>query len=156
MILAENLPGITKVKDITPAFWNRRYRQINQFERTVTENGTTILKFFLHLSRQEQKERFLERIKNPDKNWKFSYGDIEERQYWDDYQRAYETAINRTSTTFAPWYIIPADHKLYTHAIIGNIITETLEKMNLQIPQPTQEDLDLLQKGKKELEAEED
>lgn len=154
LILSENLPGITAVKDITPAFWNRRYRQINQFERTVSENGTVILKFFLHLSKEEQRSRFLERIDNPEKNWKFSYADIRERHYWDDYQQAYEQAINRTSTTYAPWYIIPADHKLFTHVLIGNIIAYTLEKMNIQMPLPTDEELELLQKGKEALNAE--
>ncbi|MCB0550035.1 MAG: polyphosphate kinase 2 family protein [Phaeodactylibacter sp.] len=153
-LLAENLPGIHSVKVVTEKFWKARYRQINNFERTIAENGTTIIKFFLHLSKKEQKKRFLERIEQPEKNWKFSAADIEERSYWDDYQRAYETAISKTSTVFAPWYIIPADHKWFSRVAIGRIIVETLEKMNIQMPVVTEKEKLLLQQAKKELEKE--
>lgn len=133
-LMAENLPGIEKVSDVTKSFWNERYRQINQFEKTIKGNGTTVIKFFLHLSKDEQKNRFLSRIENKEKNWKFSSADIEERAYWREYQKVYEKAISRTSTEHAPWYIIPADNKWFSHVAIGNIIVETLKQMNIQMP----------------------
>ncbi|MCB0555654.1 MAG: polyphosphate kinase 2 family protein [Phaeodactylibacter sp.] len=154
LLLAENLPGIQSTKDIKPAFWDKRYRQINDFERTIVENGATVLKFFLHLSKKEQKKRFLERIDNPDKNWKFSYGDIQERGFWDDYQQAYEDAINRTSTSYAPWHIIPADHKWFSRVAIGSIIVKALEEMNIQMPALSADERALLQKGKEKLREE--
>lgn len=153
-LLAENLPGITTIADVTEDFWEKRYRQINQFERTIHENGTTILKFFLHISKSEQKKRFLKRIEEPDKNWKFSAADIEERGYWDDYQSAYETAISKTATAHAPWYIIPADHKWFSRVAIGNIIVETLKTMNIQMPVLSKEEQVLLQQAKVKLENE--
>lgn len=153
-LLSENLPGIHSMSDVTDKFWETRYRQINQFEKTISENGTTIIKFFLHLSKSEQKKRFLERIDNPDKNWKFSSADIEERAYWENYQNAYETAINKTSTAYAPWYIIPADHKWFSRVAIGNIIVQTLKNMNIQMPVISNEEKTFLQKAKAELEKE--
>ena len=153
-LLAENLPDIHSVEDANTDFWETRYRQINNFERTVSENGTVILKFFLHLSKDEQKRRFLSRIKNPDKNWKFSAADIEERAFWEDYQNAYETAISRTSTDYAPWYIIPANHKWFSRVAIGNIIVETLKDMDIQMPVISEEEKALLKKAKGKLEKE--
>ncbi|MCB0585249.1 MAG: polyphosphate kinase 2 family protein [Phaeodactylibacter sp.] len=153
-LLAENLPGIHSVKDVGEKFWKARYRQINNFERTISENGTTIIKFFLHLSKKEQKKRFLERIEKPEKNWKFSAADIEERAYWDDYQKAYETAISKTSTEFAPWYVIPADHKWFSRMAIGNIIVETLKRMNIKMPVVSEKEKILLQQAKERLEKE--
>ena len=153
-LLAENLPGIHSVKDVGEKFWKARYRQINNFERTISENGTTIIKFFLHLSKKEQKKRFLERIEKPEKNWKFSAADIEERVYWDDYQKAYETAISKTSTEFAPWYVIPADHKWFSRMAIGNIIVETLKRMNIKMPVVSEKEKILLQQAKERLEKE--
>ena len=153
-LLAENLPDIHSVEDVDTDFWETRYRQINNFERTVSENGTVILKFFLHLSKKEQKRRFLSRIKNPDKNWKFSAADIEERAFWEDYQNAYETAISRTSTDYAPWYIIPANHKWFSRVAIGNIIVETLKNMDIKMPVISEEEKALLQKAKGKLEKE--
>ena len=153
-LLAENLPDIHSVEDANTDFWETRYRQINNFERTVSENGTVILKFFLHLSKDEQKRRFLSRIKTPDKNWKFSAADIEERAFWEDYQNAYETAISRTSTDYAPWYIIPANHKWFSRVAIGNIIAETLKDMDIQMPAISEEEKALLQKAKGKLEKE--
>ena len=153
-LLAENLPDIHSVEDANTDFWETRYRQINNFERTVSENGTVILKFFLHLSKDEQKRRFLSRIKTPDKNWKFSAADIEERAFWEDYQNAYETAISRTSTDYAPWHIIPANHKWFSRVAIGNIIAETLKDMDIQMPAISEEEKALLQKAKGKLEKE--
>lgn len=154
LLLAENLPDILSVEDANTDFWETRYRQINNFERTISENGTVILKFFLHLSKEEQKRRFLSRIKNPDKNWKFSAADIEERAFWEDYQNAYETAISRTSTDYAPWHIIPANHKWFSRVAIGNIIAETLKDMQIQMPAISEEEKALLQKAKGKLEKE--
>lgn len=153
-ILNENLPDIRSVEDITTKFWEKRYRQIRDFEKTITENGTTVIKFFLHLSKGEQKKRFMERIRKPEKNWKFSSADIHERQYWDDYQQAYEQAISETSTEKAPWYIIPADNKWFTHVAIGNIIVEKLQNMDIQMPDISGEEKDALKKAKKKLQNE--
>ncbi|PTN09595.1 polyphosphate kinase 2 family protein [Mangrovibacterium marinum] len=153
-LLNENLPDVHATNDITTEFWERRYRQIRDFEQTLTENGTTIIKFFLHLSKDEQKKRFMERIRKPAKNWKFSSADIRERQYWDDYQHAYEQAMRATSTEEAPWYIIPADNKWFTHVAIGNIIVETLQQMNIQMPEISSEEKDALKKAKKKLQNE--
>src|SRR5688572_1852572 len=113
LILKEQLPGVNTVNQIGNGFWKKRFRQINRFEKNISENGTIILKFFLHLSKKEQKKRFLEQIDEPEKNWKFSFGDLRERARWSDYQHAYEEAISATSTSHAPWYIIPADDKWY-------------------------------------------
>lgn len=153
-LMAENLPGIRSVQNVSDDFWGKRYRQINQFEKTIYENGTTIIKFFLHLSKAEQKKRFLDRIANPDKNWKFSAADIEERSYWEEYQNAYEMAISKTATDYAPWFIIPADHKWFSRVAIGNIIVETLQKMNIQMPVISSREQELLQNAKVKLENE--
>jgi len=134
IILKQQLPGITRTTKINHYFWEKRYRQINDMERHLVENGTIILKFFLHVSKEEQKRRFMERINNPDKNWKFTLDDIEERKYWDKYQKAFEDAINQTSTEYAPWYIIPADHKWYMRTVVGDIIVHTLESLPLKYP----------------------
>ncbi|MFZ2897724.1 MAG: polyphosphate kinase 2 family protein [Saprospiraceae bacterium] len=151
MLLRENLPGIHSVEDVTKEFWKNRYRQINDFEKNITENGTTILKFFLHLSKKKQKKRFLERIEKHGKNWKFSYSDIQERAYWNDYQSAYENAIRHTSTDYAPWYIVPADHKWFSRVLIGQIIVAAMEQMNLSLPVLTDEERALLEKGREVL-----
>jgi PPK2 family polyphosphate:nucleotide phosphotransferase len=133
-ILAERLPGIEKVEDITDDFWKDRYKSIKDFEKHLTRNGTKIIKFFLHLSKEEQKGRFLKRLDTPAKNWKFSAADIEERKYWKDYMTAYEDAINITSTEDSPWYIIPADKKWFTRIAISNIILDTMKKLDLKDP----------------------
>ncbi len=147
-ILSEQLPNIKTVEQIDDAFWQRRYEQIREFEQHISENGTIILKFFLHLSKEEQKVRFLERIDNPEKNWKFSYGDINERGYWDEYQTAYEQAINETSTQKAPWYIVPADNKWFTRAAIANIIAEKLETLDIKYPNLPKKEMDKLAQAK--------
>ena len=150
-ILSEQLPNIKTVEQIDDAFWQRRYEQIREFEQHISENGTIILKFFLHLSKEEQKVRFLERIDNPEKNWKFSYGDINERGYWDEYQAAYEQAISETSTQKAPWYIVPADNKWFTRAAIANIIAEKLETLEVKYPDLPQKEMDKLIQAKADL-----
>lgn len=117
--------------------WQRRYEQINDFEKYLHENGTIVLKFFLNVSKDEQKKRFLKRIEDPAKHWKFSADDINERKYWNEYHKAYEDAINATSKDFAPWYIIPADKKWFTRLVVSEIIVETLEKLKLEYPKPS-------------------
>ncbi len=127
-ILAENLPGINSVKDITPKFWEKRIDQINNFEKHIAENGTIVMKFFLHLSKEEQRERLLRRLEEGKHNWKFSPGDLKEREHWDEYQQYYEEAINKTSTDYAPWYVIPADDKEMARYIVAKIIWEEMQK----------------------------
>ncbi len=138
-ILNENLPDIYSTKDITPKFWKRRYKQINQFERTLAQSGTLILKFFLNVSKEEQKKRFVERIDDPSKNWKFSEGDIGERSLWPQYQQAYEDMLNATSTEYAPWFVLPADDKWFTRLCMGMILTRELTKLRLHYPDVSDE-----------------
>ncbi len=133
-ILKEKLPGIDTLESINKKFWKQRYEQINRFEENISENGTIILKFFLHVSKEEQKKRFLERIDNPKKNWKFSVADLSERDHWNEYQKAYEEALSHTSTKHAPWYVIPADDKWYLRLAVGSIINTEFEKLNLAYP----------------------
>ncbi|MEO6695622.1 MAG: polyphosphate kinase 2 family protein [Ignavibacteria bacterium] len=135
MILKEKLPSINAASDIDEKFWESRFKQIKRFEKNINQNGTIILKFFLHVSAKEQKKRFIERIDNHKKHWKFSPADANERLYWDDYQMAYQNAISNTSTEFAPWYIIPADDKWFTRLAIINIIYEQFESMDLEYPE---------------------
>jgi PPK2 family polyphosphate:nucleotide phosphotransferase len=117
-----------------PDIWRRRFREINTFERYLADNGIIILKFFLNVSKEEQKKRFLERVEDPDKNWKFSAADIDERAFWEDYMDAYEEMFNTTSTPHAPWYIIPADHKWFTRLAVVSAINDTLDRLNLAYP----------------------
>lgn len=128
-ILFENLPGIEKVADITPQFWESRMEQIVNFEKHISQNGTKILKFYFHMSKEEQRKRLLKRLENPEDNWKFSTGDLKERDRWDDYMKYYEEAINKTSTDFAPWYIIPADDKGVARYIVAKTIWEEMQKL---------------------------
>ncbi len=116
------------------SFWKDRYEDINAFERHLVRNGTLVLKFFLHLSKKEQKQRLLDRLDQPDKHWKFSTDDVAERAYWDDYQQAYEEAITATSTDWAPWYVVPADHKWATRAIVADILTTSMRELDLEYP----------------------
>lgn len=134
-LLKEKLPGINSLQDVDKKFWKQRFEQINNFEENITANGTVMLKFFLHVSKDEQKKRFLERIDNPKKNWKFSVSDLKERERWDDYQKAYEDALSHTSTKHAPWYVIPADDKWFMQLAVGCIINGEFEKLNLSYPQ---------------------
>ena len=129
---------IVRVHNLVPKeIWSKRYDEINDFERRHIENGTRILKFFLHISKQEQLERFEQRLDDPAKRWKISEADYEEREYWDDYLRAYEDALARCNTEESPWFVIPADHKWFRDLAISEIIVATLEGMKIQVPQPT-------------------
>jgi PPK2 family polyphosphate:nucleotide phosphotransferase len=143
-ILNEHLPGVDALDKINGKFWDQRLAQINQFEKTLSQNGTVIMKFFLHLSMDEQKKRFLERIDDPSKNWKFSAGDLKVRDLWDDYQRVYEQAISATSKKHAPWFIIPADDKWYTRLAIAAIISEQFENLPIHFPKVSKQQLDEL------------
>ncbi len=127
-VLNENLPQINSVEDITEEFWDRRFRQIMDFERHLAESGTIIFKFFLNISKEEQRKRLLRRLDKPNKNWKFSPGDLKERALWHKYRDAYEDAINRTSTDKAPWYTIPADDKSTARLLVAKILQEELFK----------------------------
>jgi PPK2 family polyphosphate:nucleotide phosphotransferase len=127
-ILSENLPGIEKVSDITPEFWENRMEQINNFEKHIVQNGTIVLKFYFHMSKEEQRKRLLHRLDHAEDNWKFSVGDLKERERWDDYISCYETAINSTSKSHAPWYVIPADDKEMARYIVAKIIWEEMQK----------------------------
>ena len=149
ILLSSKLPGILKTEDIDNGFWKRRYRQINDFERYLTENGTVIIKFFLNVSKAEQKKRFMERLNDESKNWKFSSADVKERQYWDDYMKAYSDVLTETSTEIAPWYVIPADNKWFMRYAVGQIICERMEKLDLHYPQLSKEALERLEECKK-------
>jgi polyphosphate kinase 2 (PPK2 family) len=119
--------------------WRRRFQEINNFERYLVDNGIIVLKFFLNVSKKEQKRRFLERIEQPDKNWKFSVGDAHERSHWKDYMRAYEDAFTQTSTEHAPWYIIPADNKWFMRLAVASIMQQTLRNLDLRYPTVSKE-----------------
>jgi len=150
-ILGENIPGIDKVEDIDQEFWENRFKQINRFEKNLHQNGTVILKFFLHVSKKEQKKRFVERIDDPAKNWKFSAADLKERGFWNDYQKVYEEAISATSQSYAPWFIVPADDKWYTRFIIANVLREKLQALDLSFPVLNEKQKVELQKAKEML-----
>jgi len=136
------------------SLWEHRYEDINSFEEHLARNGTVILKFFLHVSKKEQKRRLLERLENPRKHWKFSAADLAERAYWSDYVEAYEDALSATSSKHAPWFIIPADHKWVARALVSEILTRTIEGLDLEFPELTQEQQIALAKAKKLLEGE--
>jgi PPK2 family polyphosphate:nucleotide phosphotransferase len=147
LISGQQLPDECKTNKI----WNNRYRQISDYERYLSENGTVIVKIFLHISKDEQKERLLERIDDQSKNWKFSAADLKERQYWDDYQKCYQEAIVNTATGHAPWYIIPANKKWFARLTVSEIIVQTLERLNLEYPEVSKDQLAILNKCKQEL-----
>jgi len=147
-ILNERHSNIRSVKNIDKSFWEDRYKQICRFEKNLIENDTTILKFFLHVSKDVQKKRFMDRIDDPKKNWKFSSADLKERGFWDKYQSAYEDAIANTSTKSAPWFVIPADEKWYTRYLVSNIICNELKKLDLSYPEITDTDRAALQTAK--------
>lgn len=148
-IMNENIPGIDSVDKITNEFWESRYEQINNFEKNLNQNGTVIIKIFLNLSKNEQKKRFIDRLMKPEKNWKFSSGDLEERKYWNDYRRVYEDMINETSTDYAPWHVVPADNKWFSRIAIGRIIIEKLKSLDLKFPES--ENKEALENAKLEL-----
>ena len=146
----QQLPPELKDKKI----WERRFQEINNFEKYLVDNGTVILKFFLNVSKDEQKKRFLERIDLPEKNWKFSMADAHERQHWDQYQAAYEDMLNNTSTKHAPWYVVPADHKWFMRIAVAAVIGKTLKGLKLAYPNVSQEHRQELLKARKMLESE--
>ena len=123
------------MEDVTPKFWKKRYRQINDYERYLTENGTIVIKFFLNVSKDEQKRRFLARLEDEAKNWKFSTSDLKERSYWDDYMKAYSDMLTHTSTEDAPWYVIPADNKWFMRYAVGRILCERMGELDLHYPE---------------------
>ena len=143
----QKLPPELVTKDI----WQERFQDIRHFERYLTRNGVVIRKFFLHVSKKEQKKRFLERIEEPEKNWKFSASDIEERHYWDDYMGAYEDAIRNTATKHAPWYVVPADNKWFTRVVVAAAVIEALSSLDLHYPEVSKEKLKQLSAAKKAL-----
>lgn len=153
-ILNENIPGVDSLKKVDKAFWADRYKQIRRFEKNLAANGMIIMKFFLNVSKKEQKKRFLERIEDPGKNWKFSLSDLKERAFWDQYQQAYEEAIEATSTDYAPWFIIPADDKWFSRLAIAAIIYKQFEKLELSYPVVSEAQKAELQKAKTQLMAE--
>lgn len=134
--------------------WELRYDQINAFERTLAKENTLILKFFLNVSRAKQRERFLARLEDPAKNWKFSVADLKERAHWDEYQTAYQNMLNATSTEAAPWYVIPADKKWFTRACVADIISDRLKGLDLQFPKVPEREKAALAEAKRQLEAE--
>ena len=142
------------VDDFDDEFWENRYENINNFEKHLAENGTTIIKIFLNVSKDEQKKRFLDRINEPEKNWKFAAGDLSERKLWDQYMTAYEDAISKTSKENAPWFVIPADDKWFARVAAIQIIIDTLEKMDLKYPKLSEKEAAGLADSKKELESE--
>ena len=147
---SQQLPPEAKTKHI----WQRRFEEINNYERYLTRNGIVILKFFLNVSREKQRSRFLKRINTPEKNWKFSLNDVKERAFWDDYMAAYEDMFNHTSTEEAPWYIIPADNKWFMRTAVADVIITKLESLNLSYPTVTEEHRQNLLKAKTLLEQE--
>ena len=146
----QRIPPITKDKDI----WQHRFDEINNFEKYLVRNGIVVLKFFLNLSKAEQKRRLLARINTPEKNWKFSMADAKERMYWDEYMNAFEDALTHTSTEHAPWYIVPADHKWFTRTVVADVIVAKLKSLNLSYPKASEKHLHQLAEAKELLENE--
>jgi PPK2 family polyphosphate:nucleotide phosphotransferase len=144
------LPGKLRGKDL----WDERYRDIRSWERYLSNNGVVVRKFFLHVSRKEQKRRFLERIDNPSKNWKLSSADAKERGFWKDYMRAYETMIRETSTKHSPWYVVPADNKWFTRIVVAAAVVETLDALDLRYPKVGKEKRAELARVRQQLMAE--
>jgi PPK2 family polyphosphate:nucleotide phosphotransferase len=156
IVRVHNLLNMKKVppKLIDRDIWKERYRQIKDFERYIFENGIVPIKFFLHISKEEQRKRFLKRANDPAKNWKISQSDLKERGFWDDYQKCYEDAISATSTNESPWYIIPSDTKRYARLIVSEIILKTFKSLNLEYPKPTKEQLDYIDEYRRILNSE--
>ena len=150
ILAGEKLPPSLAGKKI----WEERFEDIRSFERHMARNGTVIRKFFLHLSKKEQKKRFLKRLEEPEKNWKFSVGDIHERECWDDYQDAYEDMIRNTATKHAPWYVVPADNKWFSRLVISTVVVDTLESLGLEYPKVDAATRKELAAAKKILESE--
>ncbi len=152
-LLNENLPGIEKEEDITPEFWEKRMEQINHFEQHLVENGTIVLKFYLHMSKEEQRQRLLHRLEHGEDNWKFSVGDLKERERWDDYMKYYQEAILKTAKPHAPWFVIPADDKEMARYIVAKIIWEEMQKYtDIKAPELDESVKANMEKYRKELE----
>ncbi len=156
LILAQNIYGIDSLEKINDKFWKQRYKQIKDFERIQVENGTVMIKLFLHLSKEEQKNRFLRRIRREDKQWKFNAADLKERKRWDEYMKIYEDVLNNTSTSYAPWYYIPADDKPTARLIAAKIIHETLKKLHVDFPKLDEEGKKLFEQYREQLLHEKD
>jgi PPK2 family polyphosphate:nucleotide phosphotransferase len=139
------------LEEIGKKFWKHRYEDINAFEHHLVRNGTVILKFFLYMSKKEQKKRFLQRLDRPEKNWKFSAADLSERAFWGQYMDAYEDALSATSTKWAPWHIVPADHKWVTRAVVAATITSAIRELDLRFPAPSDSDRAALAEAKRKL-----
>lgn len=139
-ILNENLPGIEKVEDIKPEFWETRFEQINNFEKHISQNGTIVMKFFFYMSKDEQKKRLLKRLEDEDHQWKFSSGDLKERERWDDYMKYYEEILNKSSKENTPWFIIPADDKDMARYLVAKIMWEELQKYPINEPVLSEKD----------------
>jgi len=139
---------------VTKHIWQERFEDINNYERYVTRNGIAVVKFFLHLSKKEQKSRFMERLDTPDKNWKFSSADVKERQFWDAYQEAYEDMIRHTASEHAPWYVVPADNKWFTRLVVSHAVVDALKGMNLKYPKVSGTERAALAQARKQLENE--
>jgi PPK2 family polyphosphate:nucleotide phosphotransferase len=154
LILRQQIPGIARTEDLGEDFWQQRFRSVNDTERHLRQNGTLILKFFLHLSLDEQKKRFLKRIRKPEKQWKFAISDLHERAYWEQYQQAFEEAVRYTSTEAAPWYIVPADHKWYMRTLVSRIVVEQLQRLDLRYPPLNQAQRAHLENARRKLEGE--
>ncbi|HEU4872188.1 MAG TPA: polyphosphate kinase 2 family protein [Pyrinomonadaceae bacterium] len=146
-LAGQKLPQDLKTKNI----WKRRFRDITNFERYLTHNGILVLKFFLHVSKGEQQKRFLERIDDPSKNWKFSLNDVREREHWDDYMDAYEQTIRHTAAKYAPWYVVPADNKWFTRLVVAAAIVENVNALDLEFPKLDEDQLKALEEAKKSL-----
>lgn len=154
LLLNENLPGIASLDEIPTNLWRERYAQINNFERHIAQNGVIVLKFFLHISKEEQRKRLLRRLNVESHNWKFSPSDLDERQFWDAYQKYYEETISSTTHPHAPWYVVPADDKCVARVVVAKAILKELEKYNFREPEVNEEVLENIQKYKKKLENE--
>ena len=150
-ILGENISSINNVDDVNDAFYHNRMDRINQFEKHLEESGTIILKFFLNISKKEQKNRLLRRLNIPEKNWKFSSGDLKERNLWSKYQECYQDLLEKTSTHYAPWYVVPSDDKPTARYIVGKTILEELKKYGFKEPALAQKDLDKIDEFKTQL-----
>jgi PPK2 family polyphosphate:nucleotide phosphotransferase len=154
-ILGENIPTVNTIEDVNDSFWSQRFEQINNFEKHIAQNGTIIFKFFLHLSKDEQKNRLLRRLEKQEKNWKFSPGDLKERKLWGNYQESYQDAINKTSKPHAPWYTIPADDKATARYLVARILFDTLTQYkDIQEPELDDEIKANLELYKSQLESE--
>lgn len=150
-VFSESIPTVKNLEDLNDDFYHSRMDRINQFEKHLEENGTVVLKFFLNLSKDEQKNRLLRRLNIPEKNWKFSAGDLKERKLWDKYQECYEDVLNRTSTNYAPWYVVPADDKPTARYIVAKVLLEELQQYNFKEPTLSQKVIDQIDEFKAQL-----